>query len=376
MEENYKIYQWERSFDQGSLRLEKAYMGLHNVVPNKLIVKLGDAKIDVNTLDLESIKNLFPGCSTQKTFIIDNRKTSTQDECPSPILDDDEDDDVYVDGKWQNTTLTIFASDQQLMIQIDSDTIIVLYNDCDPVECYKKIVGICPKKDTGPKEATINLVAYSNDYYTISSKIRKTDINLKENYNDDFLPVFEDITDFLKQRKSGLIILRGEKGTGKTSLIRHLISQYPHKYILVTNSVADHLASPEFISFMLEHRDSIFILEDCEQLLAKRTDGFGSNGAISTILNMSDGLMSDIFNVKFICTFNADIGKIDDALLRKGRCYANYEFEPLCEEKTKVLLNRQGVELDEYKPMTLANIYNYKDSDCDDQPKITNTIGF
>ena len=51
----------------------------------------------------------------------------------------------------------------------------------------------------------------------------------------------------------------------------------------------------------------------------------------------------------------------------------NYEFKELAEDKTKVLLNRQGIELDSYKPMTLADIYNYTDTDCTKQ---TNKIGF
>jgi ATP-dependent 26S proteasome regulatory subunit len=82
-------------------------------------------------------------------------------------------------------------------------------------------------------------------------------------------------------------------------------------------------------------------------------------GAIANILNMSDGLMSDIFNVKFLCTFNTDIDNIDDALLRPGRCYNKYEFKELCEEKTAKLLNKQGHTPKVVKPMTLANIYNY-----------------
>jgi len=139
--------------------------------------------------------------------------------------------------------------------------------------------------------------------------------------------------------------------------------------------MAEHLASPEFMSFMLDHKDSVYILEDCEQILMRRTDGFGENGAIANILNMSDGLMSDIFNVKFICTFNADIDKIDDALLRKGRCFANYEFKPLCKEKTRALLNKLNIEADEIKEMTLADIYNYGDKDCT-EVKVAKKIGF
>ena len=104
----------------------------------------------------------------------------------------------------------------------------------------------------------------------------------------------------------------------KTSLIRHLCSNFPAKYRIVTNAVASHLAEPEFMSFLMQNKDSIFILEDCEQILMSRTENsFG--GAITNILNMSDGLMSDIFNIKFICTFNDDMKNIDRR--RKKYCY-------------------------------------------------------
>ena len=177
---------------------------------------------------------------------------------------------------------------------------------------------------------------------------------------------------FVESNKSGIAILRGIVGSGKTSVIRNLITNYPAKYILITTSMAEHLAQPTFMTFMQNNKDSIFILEDCEQILVDRTAG-NYSCAITNILNTADGLMSDIFNIKFICTFNADISKIDKALLRKGRCFVNYEFKELAEDKTKVLLNRQGIELDSYKPMTLADIYNYTDTDCTKQ---TNKIGF
>lgn len=159
----------------------------------------------------------------------------------------------------------------------------------------------------------------------------------------------------------------------KTNLLRSVITSIPGNYIIITNAVAEHLASPEFMSFMMDHRDSVFILEDCEQILKDRNSDNFSN-AIANILNMSDGLMSDIFNIKFVCTFNAPIESIDKALTRKGRCYVNYEFKPLCAEKTKVLLNEQGIILDSYEPMTLADIYNYKATDC--TVVQTNSIGF
>lgn len=242
-------------------------------------------------------------------------------------------------------------------------------------EKVKEIYNSLPKAEAKSKEAIVNLVAYSDGtFYTIDSKIKSVNINIEENYNDDFVPVFEDITNFINSRESGLVLLWGTPGSGKTSLIRHLCSQYPAEYIIVPTSLTPRLADPDFITFMMNNSDSVFILEDCEQILMDR-DINVFNGAISNILNMSDGLLSDIMNLKFICTFNSNIQEIDQALLRKGRCYAKYEFKELCEEKVDALNTKYNLGLPEIKPMTLAEIYNSDKKSYSDR-KPVRKIGF
>ena len=223
--------------------------------------------------------------------------------------------------------------------------------------------------------ARVGLIKCSNgEYYTSFSDIRKTTINIEENYNDDFLPVYKDMVNFLNQRESGLILAWGAPGVGKTSLIRHLCSNIPRDYVIVPNSVASRLGDPDFISYITSCRDYVFILEDCEQLLMDREDNPWNN-AITTILNMADGLLSDIVNIKFICTFNAKVDKIDKALLRKGRCFAKYEFKELCEEKVKHLNDKYNLGIKDIKPMTLAEIYNSDKTDYSDQEE-KRKIGF
>ena len=219
-----------------------------------------------------------------------------------------------------------------------------------------------PQQEKQSKTASIDLVAFDNHYYTITSKIKRTNVDFDTHYNDDFKEAYKNTLNFLNEQESGLIVWHGEKGSGKTTAIRHLLTHTDKNYLLVTNSIAAHMAEPEFVAFMMENKDSIFILEDCEQILMNREENrFG--GAISNILNMSDGLMSDIFNIKFICTFNTDINNIDEALLRPGRCFVNYEFKPLEAEKASKLLESLGHEVDKPREMTLAEIYNYKEED-------------
>ena len=85
--------------------------------------------------------------------------------------------------------------------------------------------------------------------------------------------------------------------------------------------------------------------------------------------------MSDIFNGKFICTFNCDISKIDDAVLRKGRCAAVYTFDKLKKDKAQVIMDELGRDVLVTKDMTHAEIYNYDSINVPGAQK-QNKVGF
>ncbi len=356
---------WIDAYENGYLRDGRAFVLYNNVPPNKYTYNFGDnILIDLDKVDINTLKTKFPEALIIKSTIIDKSSTSCADE--EEWIDITELELPISIETRDITTASLDIYNGSVFYLINAKGIVIYYIDEDPEALLNEIVKFLPKKPIVPKESEVQLIVYNQEYYTITSKIKPTNIDIHKNYNDDFIPAFNDLKNFVSDRKSGLAVLRGTKGSGKTTVIRHLITTCPNKYIIVTNAIAENLASPEFISFMLDHKDSIFILEDCEQILIKRGTNYNSfGGAITNILNMSDGLMSDIFNVKFICTFNADIEAIDDALLRKGRCFVNYEFGELCADKTKVLLNERGITLDKYVPMTLADIYNYENTSCE-----------
>lgn len=222
----------------------------------------------------------------------------------------------------------------------------------------------------------VGLVTFSNGRYELDdAEIRTVHLDIDKSYNDDFKPIYDDIVKFLDKdnRKSGVVLLNGDPGTGKTFFIRHLVNTVKGNYVIVPAVLARHLDSPEMITFLASNRDSIFILEDCEDIIKSRDNAIFSG--ISSILNMSDGLMSDIFNGKFICTFNCDIGAIDNALLRKGRCAAMYTFNKLNKTKAKALLTELGKDVDVKDDMSHAEIYNYDDVNVEGYKK-QQKVGF
>ena len=355
------------AFANGALRIEQLYVALFNKIPDKYSYYNESLLLDTNYLTREKCAELFG--DVEVSIRIDEHiySTSKVDE----IRAWDDDSGTFKDKNVPS--VIVVDHHKQLLYMIDYNSVLLYSSNYDRVkEDVKELIKKLPSQPKKSKTASIDLVAYDHNYYTINSKIRKTEIDFATHYNDDFPKIYEKTIKFLNEQESGLIIWHGEKGSGKTSAIRHLISNTDKKYILVTNAIAAHMAEPEFIAFMMENKDSIFILEDCEQILMAREENrFG--GAIANILNMSDGLMSDIFNIKFICTFNTDIENIDEALLRPGRCFVNYEFKSLEENKAAKLLEQLGHSVSKPRKMTLAEIYNYQE---ESETKAVKRIGF
>jgi ATP-dependent 26S proteasome regulatory subunit len=99
-----------------------------------------------------------------------------------------------------------------------------------------------------------------------------------------------------------------------------------------------------------------------------------ANAAVSNLLNISDGLLSDFLNVQLICTFNNSLTMVDSALMRKGRLIAKYEFGKLSVEKAKVLSKHFGHDRHIDEPMTVAEIRNQHEPEA--TPQVASVIGF
>jgi hypothetical protein len=181
-------------------------------------------------------------------------------------------------------------------------------------------------------------------------------INIAELYNDDFIEIDRIIAEALQQQESGMVLLHGEPGTGKTTYIKHLISKHSDKqFIFIQNDFVRDLLKPSFISFLLQNKNAVLIIEDAEKVVMTR-DHSVDDSVVSTILQLTDGLFSDFLNIKIICTFNTNIERIDKALLRKGRMIAKYKFSPLTPEKTATLAKQLGHE-NISGSLTLADIF-------------------
>jgi ATPases of the AAA+ class len=213
------------------------------------------------------------------------------------------------------------------------------------------------------------------------NKAKFADFDIEKQYNDDFKDVAEHIQNTLSMKggTTGIALLHGCPGSGKTTYLRHLIATLPKRIIYLPPDMANQLGTPAFFNFIRQYPDSILIIEDSENILKKRLEGEGTAPAISNLLNLSDGIMGDALSIQIICTFNANIAEIDEALLRPGRLIANHYFGPLDEDKTKALVKHlYGEDAEPKNPtMTVAEIYKTNDI-CESNvaPKKSVRMGF
>jgi hypothetical protein len=209
------------------------------------------------------------------------------------------------------------------------------------------------------KRSKFHMIQQSMGCFDLSDfEIKPFNIDLKTHYNDDFPDIHKLISNSLKEEKNGLVLLHGGYGSGKTYYLRHLISNVDRKFIYFPLHLIEAISSPEFLPFISRQPNSVLILEDCESLLVARDNGLSNVSALSNLLNLGDGLLSDALSINVICTFNSGLKKIDNAILRKGRLLARYEFKELEIDKARSLARRIGKYDTITKPMTVSEIYN------------------
>ena len=197
----------------------------------------------------------------------------------------------------------------------------------------------------------------------------------EENYNDSLYPVHEKIVDAIHDESSSLIILHGVPGTGKTSYIRHLISENPDiKFYWLDSSLFSYIDTSTFVEFLVSCKNAVFILEDSESLLKSRDEAH--NPAMQSLLSISDGMLGDSLKLKFICTFNTDLQAIDKALFRKGRMKVMYEFKPLAKDKVAKLFIKQGLDPEKAEAMPLCDVYNATTDNGNEDITNKESIGF
>jgi len=194
--------------------------------------------------------------------------------------------------------------------------------------------------------------AFTPEYY--SAELQKQKIFLSDELKKEF--------------PTGKIsILSGPPGTGKTYLIRSIIAELGKhcSFVIVPPSLVAKLGEPDMLPALLSHkkesRPMVLILEDADILVKERMKD--SIDAISAALNMGDGILGDVCNIRLLITTNQPIVQIDDAMKRPGRLSSICHVGSLNREEIRLAWNHLSggkelpKELAERESATIAEIF-------------------
>lgn len=265
--------------------------------------------------------------------------------------------------------------DDQLVIA-GSITLFFKTGDNFAYDLANKLFESASVEDEHEQESYIEMVVMGPHGLSLKSVKLDTpkDFDLALHYGDGFVEYNDKLLDRLSSKNKGVVMLHGPPGTGKTHYIRSLLPkllEMGKHVVLIPKHVLSNLESPQFNSFMIENfteQSTVFVIEDAESIISKRdaANGYRSE-LVSTILNITDGILNDVFNIQVILTFNTELNSIDEALLRKGRLISKYEFGLLGRSQATALANSLGYNLvGNNSKYSLADIYSLSDSEEDE----------
>ena len=183
-------------------------------------------------------------------------------------------------------------------------------------------------------------------------------------YGADFLEWEQQWLARLAKRHSGVTILFGPPGVGKTSYLKMLMARFIKRFVFYYLPLSSFglLSDPQFVGFWLdqnrrhEGKAKLAIVEDAENLLLPRDER--SRAQVSNLLNIGDGFLGEHLKLHVVATTNVPTRRLDEAVMRPGRLMGTREFHRLNREEALRLAQAKGLTLaDGSDTWSLAEIY-------------------
>lgn len=204
------------------------------------------------------------------------------------------------------------------------------------------------------------------------------------NYTEEVMSGYNKVlTDIQSKSPSGRIgIFDGPPGTGKTHLLRGMLTTAKANFVFIAPSDLVSMTGaailPALIQFTKNKESTgpvVFVIEDADECIAPRA---GDNmSSISSVLNLGDGILGQILDIRMVMTTNAKRQEFDAAIVRPGRLSACVRVGKLPVEQAGDIYKRlTGKEMNYSAEKTIAEVYQDAFNSDFESPDLKTKIGF
>lgn len=148
------------------------------------------------------------------------------------------------------------------------------------------------------------------------------------------------ISDYLESSET-ILVLQGKPGTGKTRLIRSILGAMTLRKGKQVSALytgdKKALENDEIFMNFVTGSEEAFVIEDADYILKPRADG---NDNLHRFLTIADGVIRAQGRKIIFSTNLPNVGDLDDALVRPGRCFARLMARELSKMEAMKLLGR------------------------------------